>query len=123
MNMIEALDYARSIVKRPEDIKAIHLAIEPEAVPALQEKWRKYASDIPLICLESPYRSLSEPLLKFLKKVGQEHPHSFLTIIIPEFVTKTWVERLLHNQTTLFLKKALNEKKYRVISSVRYYLK
>ncbi|WP_242046456.1 hypothetical protein [Cylindrospermum sp. FACHB-282] len=88
----------------------------------LQEKWRQSESDIPLEIIDSPYRSVIDPIVDFVAQFEELHPGVFTTVIIPAFVTRKWWDGLLHNQTTLFLKTALRAKKSRVVTTVRYYL-
>lgn len=116
---IEALDYARSIA---DEIVAVHVDLNSIDREKLQEKWRNLESDIPLEIIDSPYRSVIEPIVEFVAQFEEQHQGVFTTVIIPAFVTRNWWDSLLHNQTTLFLKTALRAKKSRVISTVRYYL-
>ncbi|MEB3180774.1 MAG: hypothetical protein VKL59_17360 [Nostocaceae cyanobacterium] len=116
---VEALDYARSIA---DEIVAIHVDIGSTDREKLQRKWQELEADIPIVIIDSPYRSLVEPVLNFVRQFESQHPDVLSTIIIPAFVTRNWWEGLLHNQTTLFLKAALRAKKSRVVTTVRYYL-
>jgi amino acid transporter len=116
---IEALEYARSVA---DNIVAIHVDVGSTDREKLQEQWVKFEPDIPLEVIDSPYRSLVEPILDFVGKFEDKHPGVFTTVIIPAFITRNWWETILHNQTTLFLKNALRAKKSRVVTTVRYYL-
>jgi amino acid transporter len=116
---VEALDYARTIA---DEIVAVHVDIGSIDRERLQEKWRQLESDIPLEIIDSPYRSVIEPIVDFVSQFEERHPDVFTTVIIPAFVTRNWWESILHNQTTLFLKTALRAKKSRVVTTVRYYL-
>ncbi|WP_413174356.1 APC family permease [Anabaena azotica] len=116
---VEALEYARTIA---DEIVAVHVDMGTTDREKLQEKWRHLESDIPLEIIDSPYRSVIEPIVNFVSQFEDHHPDVFTTIIIPAFVTRNWWDGILHNQTTLFLKNALRAKKSRVITTVRYYL-
>ena len=116
---LEALDYARSIA---DEIVAVHVDIGSTDREKLQNRWVQLEADIPLIILDSPYRSLIEPLVDFVNDFEDKHPGVLSTIIIPSFVTRNWWEGILHNQTTLFLKAALRTNKSRVVTTVRYFL-
>lgn len=116
---VEALDYARSIA---DEIIAVHVDIGSTDIQKLRARWEELESDIQLEIIESPFRSLSEPIVDFITNYEKEHPDVLSTIIIPAFVTRNWWESLLHNQTTLFLKAALLGKRSRVVTTVRYYL-
>lgn len=116
---VEALDYARTIA---DEIVAIHVDIGSTNREKLQEKWQNLQSDIPLEIIDSPYRSVIEPIVDFVTQFKELHPDVFTTVIIPVFVPRNWWDSILHNQTTLFLKNALRSKKNRIVTTVRYYL-
>ncbi|WP_295619797.1 APC family permease [Chamaesiphon sp. GL140_3_metabinner_50] len=116
---VEALEYARSIA---DEIIAVHVDIGSTDREKLNRRWAELESDIHLEIIDSPFRSLIEPIVDFITSYEQQHPDVLSTIIIPAFVTKNWWEGLLHNQTTLFLKAALLGKRSRVVTTVRYYL-
>jgi amino acid transporter len=116
---VEALEYARSIA---DEIIAVHVDIGSTDREKLNRRWQELESDIHLEIIDSPFRSLIEPIVDFITNYEQQHPDVLSTIIIPAFVTKNWWESLLHNQTTLFLKAALLGKRSRVVTTVRYYL-
>jgi hypothetical protein len=101
---------------------AIHVDIGTTDREELQQKWGELEGDIPLVILDSPYRSVVSPILDFVRKFEAENPGVLSTVIIPAFVTRNWWESILHNQTSFFLKAALRAKKSRVITTVRYYL-
>lgn len=116
---VEALDYARTIA---DEIVAIHVDLGSIEGEKLQEQWRQLEADIPLVIIESPYRSVISPIVEFVSQFEERYRDTYTTVIIPAFVTRNWWEGLLHNQTTLFLKTALRAQKSRVITTVRYYL-
>ena len=116
---VEALDYARTIA---DEIVAVHVDIGSTNREKLQEKWQNLQSDIPLEIIESPYRSVIDPIVDFVTEFKERHPDVYTTVIIPVFVPRNWWDSILHNQTTLFLKNALRAKKNRIVTTVRYYL-
>ncbi|MBE9258713.1 APC family permease [Dolichospermum sp. LEGE 00246] len=116
---VEALDYARTIA---DEIVAVHVDIGSTNREKLQEKWQNLQSDIPLEIIDSPYRSVIDPIVDFVTQFKELHPDVFTTVIIPVFVPRNWWDSVLHNQTTLFLKNALRTKKNRIVTTVRYYL-
>lgn len=116
---LEALDYARSIA---DEIVAVHVDVGTTDRAKLQTRWEQLEGDIPLVIVDSPYRSVVSRIVDFVGDYEDQHPGVLSTVIIPAFVTRNWWEGLLHNQTTLFLKAALRAKKSRVVTTVRYYL-
>jgi amino acid transporter len=117
---VAALDYARSI---GDHVVAVHVDTGSSDRDRLQARWQELQGDIPLAIVDSPYRSVVEPIVEFVTQHEAQYPGVLSTVIIPVFVTKNWWENLLHNQTTLFLKTALRSRKAsRVVTTVPYYL-
>lgn len=116
---IEALEYARTVA---DEVIAVHIDLGSTERDFLQAQWQKFEGDIPLVILDSPYRSVIEPLIDFVDEYQSKHYTAFTTIIIPSFVPKHWWENALHNQTTYFIKAALYNNQSRIITTVRYYL-
>ncbi len=116
---LEGLEYARSIA---DEIIAVHVDVGTTNREKLQARWEQLQGDIPLVIIDSPYRSVVSRIVDFVGEYEEQHPSVLSTVIIPAFVTRNWWESLLHNQTTLFLKAALRAKKSRVVTTVRYYL-
>ena len=118
--VMNAAQYALSISK---DVRAIYVELDPAATERLSASWNKWAPDIKLEVLRSPYRSLIRPILEYIDQAKQDTGDDMLTVIIPEFVTARWYQSFLHNQTALMLKTALLFRKGVVVTSVRYHLK
>ncbi len=99
--VITALHYAKII---QADIRGLHIELSQEESRKLKLQWDRWAGDVPLVILESPFRSLTEPVIRYLKEVEKEKEHPKVTVMIPEFVVSGWLNNLLHNQTGLLLK-------------------
>jgi amino acid transporter len=118
--VVEAVDYAKSL---SPDVRAVYVNIDPVATVQLKKQWNEYGGGVPLIVLESPYRSLMEPLLEYIEHVYAEHPDDYVTIVLPEFVPARWWHHLFHNQRALLIKGALLFKRNTVVTSVPFHLK
>jgi amino acid transporter len=122
---LPALRFSRSLSK---DVTAVVVDVEPEVTARIRDKWPRWGHDIPLVVLESPYRSTIGPLLAYLDEVDAREPERGLAVVVlPEFVTATWWQNLLHNQTAQLVKRALvyrrgQAAKDRVIIDVPYHL-
>ncbi|HCA47385.1 MAG TPA: amino acid permease, partial [Armatimonadetes bacterium] len=64
--------------------------------------WDDWEKEIPLVILESPYRSMTEPLVEYIQSTQSTEGYDTVTVIIPEFVVDTWWESLLHNHSALW---------------------
>jgi len=118
---LRTLAYARSIT---DNVVAVHVAADEEAdhVEKLETKWHAWVPDVPLVIVESPYRSLLRPLLSYIDALHRQQPDRILTVLIPEFVTSRWWEHLLHNQSALRLKGSLLFRPGIVVTSVPYHI-
>ena len=117
--VMPALEYARSL---SSDCRAVHICTDPERTPQLRERWEQWGHDVPLVILNSPYRSLLGPIMRYLDAVQHERRNHTVTVVVPEFVaTKKW-HALLHGQSGFRLKLALLSRRDVVVANVRYYL-
>lgn len=117
--VMPALKYARSI---SEDCRALYIEVDQMETVLLRDRWPKFGLDVPLVILESPYRMITEPLLKYLDATAKQHPEYTLTVVLPEFVVGKWWQRILHNQSSLLIKLALMTRKGIVVTNVRYFV-
>jgi amino acid transporter len=118
--VVPALQYGLSIA--PDNVTAVYVDMDAEVTEKLKAKWHHWGSGVPLVVLESPYRSLIRPLMEYIDEVEGLYDDDVLTIILPEFVPSKWWQHLLHNQTALFIKAALLFSKGKVVTSVPYRL-
>ncbi len=123
---VQSLAYARSITRH---VTAVHVAIDAHDADMVREawdRWQKHLSEdeeTHLIVIESPFRSLSRPLLAYIDTVHELFPDDTLTVILPEFVVDHWWEHILHNQTALQLKAALLFRPGIVVTSVPQHMR
>jgi hypothetical protein len=117
---VNALKYAEAMA--PGNVTAVHISLDPEQTKKIQERWKKWGGDIPLIVLDSPYRSLVRPLLNYIEEVDSRWDNDIVTVVLPEFVAAKWWHHLLHNQTSLLIKGALLFRKNKAVVSVPYRL-
>ncbi len=118
--VIYALDYAKTIA--PGRVTAIYVDLNEEATRKLREKWKAWGKGAELVVLQSPYRSLTKPLLRYIERVARQDENAMITVLLPEFVPAKWWHQLLHNQSSLLLKGALLFRKGVIVTSVPYHL-
>jgi amino acid transporter len=97
-----AMEYARSLSRH---VRAVHVISDEAAWQKLRERWVEWEPDTPIVGLPSPYRSVIQPIVEYVKKHLAEYP--MVTVLIPEFVVAHWWEHLLHNQSAIALSLAL----------------
>jgi amino acid transporter len=117
--VVEALEYAKSI---SPNVTALTVDLDPTKTSLLRRQWAEWAPDVPLVVLESPYRSVLQPLLEYIDRMEKQGEGRYLTVVLPEFIPSHWWEHFLHNQTALLIKAALLFKPGKVTVSVPYHL-
>jgi hypothetical protein len=117
--VMPALEYAKTL---SPDCRAVYIETEPDKTEQLKERWDEWATDVPLVVLNSPYRSLITPIMRYLDAVQKERRNHLVTVIVPEFVPTKWWHHLLHGNNGLLLKAALLGRRDVIVANVRYYL-
>jgi amino acid transporter len=117
--VIEALRYASALAR---DVRAVYVNVNPDSLVQLKKDWPVWGSHVKLVVLQSPFRSMTEPLLDYIDRMEKEHPDDYITVVLPEFVVKHWWHHLLHNQSALTLKAALLFRPRVVTTSVPFHL-
>jgi amino acid transporter len=115
---LEALRFARSL---SEEVIAVHVDADPAKSDELEAAWERLVSGVPLTIIESPYRSLSTPLLHYLAELKRVERADVVTVVLPEYVPDSWWEHFLHGQSAQFLKLALLFRPGFVVISVPYH--
>jgi len=117
----QTLHYAKSI---GTEVIAVHIATSEEIGKKVEDKWNCWNPGIRLLTIYSPYRLVVQPLIDYIEELAQKKgPNDYITILIPEFETKKWWHRLLHNQTGLILRTMLILQKNVIVSTVPFHLK
>jgi amino acid transporter len=101
--VVGSLPYIRSL---GSDVRAVYIDINGDGGSRMKDIWATWGQAIPLVVLESPYRSITEPLIDYVRQL-QTNPDKVVTVVLPEFVTSRWWESALHNQTAFLIKWAL----------------
>jgi len=96
--VLKALDYA--IAARHDSIEAVNVSIDDDATTRLVAEWDAMNIKVPLRVLESPYRDISLPLIKYIKTRREEHGSEVVTVYTPHYIVGHWWETFLHNHTS-----------------------
>lgn len=94
--VIKALDYA--IAARHEKTIALHVALTPEDGQVLQRQWQEYKIPVPLVIVDSPYRTFAQPVEQYIRKYREKHGPAVVTVYLPQYIVGHWWESVLHNR-------------------------
>lgn len=117
--VIAALEYARSLSPH---VQAVYVDLDVEATERLRARWSQWEHEIPLVILDSPYRSVLGPLVEYIGAVQRRSKNGLVTVVLPEIVPARWWHYLLHNQTAIFIRAALRLKRGVIVTDVPYHL-
>lgn len=117
---LRALEYARSL--SPTDLRAVVFNVDTDETMRVLNDWATAVDDVPLEAIDSPYREVTRPLVKYARQLHASSPDSVVSVIVPEFVVRRWWHQFLHNQTALGIKYALIFEPGIVVTSVPYHL-
>jgi hypothetical protein len=94
-DVVQAIRFARTM---SDDVTAIHVTDDLEAGERIRARFERQLPGIPLVIVESPFRSLVQPLVRYLEDAAQEHPDEVVVVLLPEYVPHHWWERFLYNE-------------------------
>jgi amino acid transporter len=119
--VVQALNVARSITT---DIRAVYISDDPQKSDDVRQRWAQAVPDVPLVLVESPYRALVAPFIAYLDVLDRTWPDEkeapITFVIIPEYVARSWWERMLYNQASKRLRATLLGRSHTVVISVPY---
>lgn len=116
---IRAINFAMS---SGQPWQAVHISIDEHRTEDLQRKWAERLPDQPLTILPSPYRSLTEPLVKYIHQLREENPNAYIHLIISGLTTETFWEQALHRNSTTVMQVALRQIEGIAITNVPFQL-
>lgn len=115
---LQAIAFANSL---DPNAVAVHVTSDPETARAIRERWPAWARSTELVVVESPYRALVGPLLAYMDALQRQAPERPIVVVLAEFMTRHWWERLLHNQTAFRLRLRLMRRRNTIVANVPYH--
>jgi amino acid transporter len=97
MATARALQYARTL--HPDELRAIHFALDPIVAEQLEDEWRRLGlSDFPLDIQECEDRRLTRAALELAAETVADRKTE-LTILLPRRIFSSGWQRVLHDNT------------------------
>ncbi len=115
----QSINYAETI---SDQVIAVYVAFDKESELRMQEKWKEWQPNIRLVTFISSYRSLMRPIAKLITIIQHkaQEKNRFVTVLIPQFITKKNWHNFLHNQSSVLLRVYLLYKKNVIVTTVPY---
>ncbi|MFF7634743.1 APC family permease [Kitasatospora sp. NPDC008050] len=119
----EALATALSL---GDEVRAVTVSYpDDEGMPGgeqLRQAWDRWHPQVPLIVLPSPSRSLTRPIVDYLRRLEAGLEHDRLVVLIPEMHLPHAWQRLLQNQRGVLLDRAIRQHTDALICRLRFRL-
>jgi len=114
-----ALGYAKTM---SDTVIALHVSSDKEQAEKLERRWAEWNPGVRLVTIDSQYRSVVQPLLRYVDLIRSQSPGTMITVLIPEFVVGKWWQGILHNQMGFLLQARLVSRRDIIIAMVPYRL-
>ena len=119
--VVQAVNVGRSIAA---DVEAVLVSDDRAEAERIRRRWERQLPGVPLVVVESPYRALIGPMQAYLDVLDRswpaDRPAPVTFVIIPEFVARSWWERILYNQSARRLRAAMLGRPHTVVVDVPY---
>ena len=117
----QTIRYAKAISK---DVSVLYVATDQEEADRVRQKWNACDTGVPLVTIPSDFRLIIQPILDYVSQmVKHKNPNDYITVIIPEFETRKWWHRFLHNQTGWLLRTLLILRDDVIVTTIPFHLK
>jgi len=119
--VVQAVNVGRSI---SDDVRAVYISDDADAAGQVRAGFERQIPGVPLVVVESPYRALAGPLLAYLDVLDAawppDKPAPITFVVIPEYVARSWWERILYNQSSKRIRTVLLGRPHTVVVGVPY---
>jgi amino acid transporter len=115
--VVQAIKVGRTM---SDDVRVVHVAASPAEGERIRERLERQVPGVPIVLVESPYRTLVRPFVRYLEVEQGNAPGSVVIVLIPTHVPRHWWDRLLYNRNGIRLKEALVGKPGIVVLEVPY---
>ena len=115
-----AVQYARTL--RPDELRAVHIAADPEAAEALMEEWQTLPlARFPLEIVECPDRRIARAALEVVAEEVADG-RTEVTVLLPRREYQEIWHRFLHDRTSDSIARALGALPHANVTFVPYHL-
>ena len=99
---MRAISYARAT--SPSTLELVTVDIDADGPRDLKQQWRQSGVPVPLTVLDSPFRDITGPVVKYVRNLRKSSPRDLVVVYIPEYLVAHWWEAALHNHSATRLR-------------------
>jgi amino acid transporter len=103
-----------------EEVQVVHVTIDPAEGEHFRERFERQLPGVRVVLVDSPFRALVRPFVRYLEISQSEDPDRLTVVLLPEHLPLHWWDRILYNQNSHRIRRALVGRKDFVILDVPY---
>jgi len=120
---LRALKYAK---KLSQNVRAVAIITDDDQQARILRRWARFpelTKDEEIHLINYDYRDIIDRLVEYIIEVStEEFPNQLVTVVVPEFIPRNAIERLLHNQTANMLRRRLHAEPNIVVIDIHYHV-
>lgn len=97
--------------ERSRDVTAVHVTVDPEEPSDVESRWDQQFPHVPLVVIDSPFRTVADPLAAYIDDRLRTGSHE-VVVIIPVLEVGRWYQRPLVNQSLKHLGARLSRRRH-----------
>jgi amino acid transporter len=90
-----------------EEVQLVHVTLDPVEGEHFRDRVERQMPGVRVVLVESPYRALVRPFVRYLEVSQQEDPDRLTIVLLPEHLPRHWWDRILYNQNVHRIRAAL----------------
>ena len=103
-----------------EEVQIVHVTLDPIEGERFRERVERQLPGVRVVLVESPYRALVRPFVRYLEVSQAEDPDRVTIVLLPEHLPRHWWDRILYNQNVHRIRSALVGRKDFVVLDTPY---
>jgi amino acid transporter len=103
-----------------EEVQLVHVTLDHMEGELFRERVERQLPGVRVVLVESPYRALVRPFVRYLEVSQAEDPERLTIVLLPEHLPRHWWDRLLYNQNVHRIRAALVGRKDFVVLDTPY---
>jgi amino acid transporter len=103
-----------------EEVQLVHVTLDPAEGEHFRERVERQLPGVRVVLVESPYRALVRPFVRYLEVSQAEDPGRLTIVLLPEHLPRHWWDRMLYNQNVHRIRAALVGRKDFVVLDTPY---
>jgi amino acid transporter len=116
-DVVQAVKFGFSMSR---DITAVHVTDDVDRGEEIRQRFERQLPGIPFVIVESPYRQLVRPLIRYLEFTAGQNEDDILIVLLPEYVPRHWWEKYLYNENAHRIREALLGRKNILVADVPF---